>query len=116
MLAREVRVLFSLSGESVVMFAAYGGERLDPRADAPASLEARSLEGRPLAMYHSLTLADRSRLRLSEPRPRLAHIRRTEATEPSVNERREHRTECGARVTTSPLSSRAQEMEAVRAW
>src|SRR6266705_2496617 len=72
MQAREVRVPLSLSGESVVMFAAYGGERLDPRADAPASLEARSLEGRPLAMYHSLTLADRSRLRLSEPRPRLA--------------------------------------------
>src|SRR5437867_13044443 len=106
MLAREVRVLFSLSGESVVMFAAYGGERLDPRADAPASLEARSLEGRPLAMYHSLTPADRSSLMLSEPRPRRAHIPRTEATERGVTERREPRTSGGARVTAAPLSSR----------
>src|SRR2546422_11601197 len=98
MLAREVRVLFSLSGESVVMFAAYGGERLDPRADAPASLEARSLEGRPLAMYHSLTLADRSRLRLSEPRPRLAPNRRTEGTQPGGHESPEDPTERGAPV------------------
>src|SRR5438128_10924290 len=91
MLAREVRVLFSLSGESVVMFAAYGGERLDPRADAPASLNARSLEGRPLAMYHARTPGDRSVLRLPERRPRLAPTRRAHATQTSVKEGRQHR-------------------------
>jgi hypothetical protein len=37
-----------------------------------ASLEARSLEGRPLAMSSSLMLPDRSRLRLLDPRRRLA--------------------------------------------
>jgi hypothetical protein len=31
-----------------------------------AATQARSLEGRPLAMYSSLSLPDRSRLRLSE--------------------------------------------------
>jgi len=37
-----------------------------------ASPEARGLEGRPLAMYSSLRLPDRSRLRLLDPRRRLA--------------------------------------------
>jgi hypothetical protein len=72
MVAREARILLSLSRELVVKFAAHGSERLDPVRNATASTEARSLEGRPLAMYHSLTFADRSRLRLSEPWPRLA--------------------------------------------
>ena len=37
-----------------------------------APTQARSLEGRPLAMYASLRLPDRSRLRLSNPRQRSA--------------------------------------------
>ena len=36
------------------------------------STQARSLEGRPLAMYSSLMLSDRSTLGLWNPRPRLA--------------------------------------------
>jgi len=36
------------------------------------STQARSLEGRPLAMYSSLRLSDRSTLGLWNPRPRLA--------------------------------------------
>src|SRR5207249_6863320 len=50
-------------------------------ADSPAagplrlesvSTQARGLEGRPLAMYSSLMLSDRSTLGLWNPRPRLA--------------------------------------------
>jgi len=37
-----------------------------------ASTQGRSLEGRPLAMYSSLMLSDRSTLGLWNPRPRLA--------------------------------------------
>ena len=37
-----------------------------------ASTQTRSLEGRPLAMYSSLRLSDRSTLELWDPRPRLA--------------------------------------------
>src|SRR5438093_5345226 len=37
-----------------------------------ASTHARRLEGRPLAMYSSLMLSDRSTLGLWNPRPRLA--------------------------------------------
>ena len=40
--------------------------------DESATPEARSLEGRPLAMYSSLMFPDRSRLRLLDPRRRLA--------------------------------------------
>lgn len=43
-----------------------------------ASTQAESLEGRPLAMYNSLMLPDRSRLRLLE-------------LGPGLNERHEHR-------------------------
>ena len=70
-------------------FAAHGGARLDRGRDAiqsqdasapvtgrvlleSDSTQARSLEGRPLAMYASLRLPDRSRLRLSNPRQRSA--------------------------------------------
>jgi hypothetical protein len=75
--------------EPVRKFATYGSARLDPGQDAIQSLdagapvtarllvesaspEARSLEGRPLAMYSSLMLPDRSRLRLLDPRRLLA--------------------------------------------
>src|SRR6266705_361371 len=44
-------------------------DRLLPES---AAAQARSLEGRPLAMYSSLMLPDRSRLRLSESWPRFA--------------------------------------------
>jgi hypothetical protein len=40
--------------------------------DASGSTQARRLEGRPLAMYSSLMLSDRSTLGLWSPRPRLA--------------------------------------------
>ncbi|HZC67024.1 MAG TPA: hypothetical protein VE201_00250, partial [Nitrospirales bacterium] len=70
-------------------FAAYGNARLDPGWDAIQSLDAsapvigrlflesdstqgQSLEGRPLAMYSTLRLPDRSRLRLLNSRQRSA--------------------------------------------
>lgn len=75
--------------EPALKLATYGSARLDPRRDASQSLntgapetgrlllqsdaaQARSLEGRPLSMYSSLVLADRSRLMLLDPRPRIA--------------------------------------------
>jgi hypothetical protein len=89
----RARVLLSLSHEArgqpfkmdemrtepVRKFATYDSARPDPGqeaiqpldAGAPASPEARSLEGRPLAMYSSLMLPDRSRRRLLDPRRQL---------------------------------------------
>lgn len=75
--------------EPALTFATYGSARLDPGRDASESLDAGapvtgrlllesdsaqalSLEGRPLSMYSSLMLADRSRLWLLDPRPRVA--------------------------------------------
>jgi len=75
--------------EPALKLAAYGSARLDRGRDAIQSQgasalvtgrvllesdspEARSLEGRPLAMYASLRLPDRSRLRLSNPGQRSA--------------------------------------------
>jgi hypothetical protein len=69
--------------EPVLTLATYGSARLDPGQDAgapatarllleSASPEARSLEGRPLAMHSSARLPDRSRLRLLDPWRRLA--------------------------------------------
>ena len=46
-------------------------DRLLPES---AAAQARSLEGRPLAMYSSLMLPDRSRLRLSESSPHSASL------------------------------------------
>jgi len=46
-------------------------DRLLPES---AAAQARSLEGRPLAMYSSLMLPDRSRLRLSESWPHSASL------------------------------------------
>jgi len=65
----EHKVLPRSSREPVVKFVADGGERLAPGRTGllllePASTRARSLEGRPVDMYDSLMLPDRSRLRL----------------------------------------------------
>ena len=71
------------------VFATYGSARLDPGRDATQSLDAgapvtgrllllsdstqaRSLEGRSVAMHSSLRLPDRSRLRLLNPPRRVA--------------------------------------------
>ena len=71
-----------------------------------APTQARSLEGRPLAMYSSLMLADRSRLRLLESWPRFAAAFGEQRRPMSgLNERRErmtwieqeHGMDCGAR-------------------
>ena len=89
------------------VFATYGSARLDPGRDATQSLDAgapvtgrllllsdsaqaRSLEGRPLAMYSSVRLPDRSRLRLLDPRPRLtAAFGEQKRPMSGLNERRE---------------------------
>jgi hypothetical protein len=69
MLEHKARVLPGLSREPVVKSAADGSERLalgqvGLRLLEPASTQARNLEGRPVDMYDSLMLPDRSRLRL----------------------------------------------------
>ena len=101
-------------------FAAYGSARLDPGWDAIQSLDAsapvigrlfvesdstqgRSLEGRPLDMYSSLRLPDRSRLRLLNSRQRSAAAF-GEQKRPDGRPQRAPR----AGVTTSPVSSLAQ--------
>jgi hypothetical protein len=86
----EARVLLSPSREARGrLFVIDGRDRLEPGryaiqsldASAPAigrvllesdSTQTRSLEGRPLDMYSSLKLPDRSRLGHSNPRPRSA--------------------------------------------
>ncbi|HZC68717.1 MAG TPA: hypothetical protein VE201_08880 [Nitrospirales bacterium] len=109
--------------ERALNFAAYGSARLDPGWDATQSMDAsapvigrlflesdstqgRSLEGRPLAMYSSLRLLDRSRLRLLNSRQRSAAAF-GEQKRPDVRPQRAPR----AGVTTSPVSSLAQEKE-----
>jgi len=75
--------------------------------------QARNLEGRPLAMDSSLLLPDRSRLRLLEPRPRLAAaFGEQRRPMPGLNERR------GRRRDDISLSSlaRAREGGGVCAW
>ena len=76
------------------------------------STQARSLEGRSLAMYSSLRLPDRSRLRLLDPPRQLAAASGEQKRPMSGNERRE------PGVTTSPLSPRRAEGEGgdVCAW
>ena len=119
----KARVLLSPSREARGrLFVIDGGARLDPGryaiqsldASAPAigcvlfesdSTQTRSLEGRPLAMYSSLRLPDRSRLGRLNPRPRSAPA-------VAVQKRRDVwlRRAPRAGVTTSPLSPLAQEL------
>jgi hypothetical protein len=92
--------------EPALEFATYGSARLDPGRDASQSLgagapetgrlllqsdsaQARSLEGRPLSMYSSLMLADRSRLRLLNPQSRVAAFGEQKRPMSGLNERRE---------------------------
>src|SRR6267143_1161605 len=102
---------------------AYGSIRLDPGRDAIQSLDAsppvtgrvllesdssraRSLEGRPLAMYSLLRLPDSSRLGLLNSR-QLSAAAFGEQKRPDVRAQRAPR----AGVTTSPFSSLAKEKE-----
>jgi hypothetical protein len=77
------------------------------------STQARSPEGRSLAMYSSLRLPDRSRLRLLDP-PRRLSAASGEQKRPMSGFQRVPR----AGVTTSPLSPRRAEGEGadVCAW
>ena len=77
------------------------------------STQARSLEGRSLAMYSSLRLPDRSRLRRLDP-PRRLSAASGEQKRPMSGFQRVPR----AGVTTSPLSPRRAEGEGadVCAW
>jgi hypothetical protein len=84
MSGHEARAIFSLSHDARGRPFKVGALRTAPAlelASAPVtgrvllesdSTQARSLEGRPLSMYASLRLPDRSRLRLSNPPQRSA--------------------------------------------
>ena len=119
----KARVLLSPSREARGRpFVIHGSARLDPGRNALQSLDAsapaigrvlfesdstqtRSLEGRPLDMYSSLRLPDRSRLGQLNPRPRSAPAVGVQKR-PDVWLRRAPR----AGVTTSPLSPLAREL------
>lgn len=122
MLEHKARVLLSSSREARGrLFVIDGSARLDPGrysiqsldASAPAigrvvlesdSTQTPSLEGRPLAMYSTLRLPDRSRLGRLNPRPRSGPAPGV-PQRPDVWLQRAPR----ARVTTSPLSPLARE-------
>jgi len=119
----KARVLLNPSREARGRpFVIHGSARLDPEryalqsldASAPAigrvlfesdSTQTRSLEGRPLDMYSSLRLPDRSRLGQLNPRPRSA---------PAVGVQKRSevwlRRAPRAGGTTSPLSPLAREL------
>lgn len=119
----KARVLLSPSREARGRpFVIHGSARLDPGRSAIQSLDAsaptigrvlfesdstqtRSLEGRPLDMYSSLRLPDRSRLGQLNPRPRSAPAVGVQKR-PDVWLQRAPR----AGVTTSPLSPLAREL------
>ena len=119
----KARVLLSPSREARARpFVIDGSARLDPEryaiqsldASAPAigrvllesdSTQTRSLEGRPLDMYSSLRLPDRSRLGHLNPRPRSAPASGVQKR-PDVWLQRAPR----AGVTTSPPPPLAQEL------
>jgi len=69
MSAHEAR---RLRGQSAIQSLAPGSSATGPLLLESVSTQARSLEGRPVAMYSSLMLSDRSTLGLWNPRPRLA--------------------------------------------
>jgi hypothetical protein len=119
----KARVLLSPSREARGRpFVIHGSARLDPEryaiqsldASAPAigrvlfesdSTQTRGLEGRPLEMYSSLRLPDRSRLGRLNPRPRPAPAVGVQKR-PDVWLQRAPR----AGVTTSPLSPFVREL------
>ena len=119
----KARVLLSPSREARGRpFVIHASARLDPERYALQSLDAsapaigrvlfesdttqtRGLEGRPLDMYSSLRLPDRSRLGQLNPRPRSAPAVGVQKR-PDVWLRRAPR----AGVTTSPLSPLAREL------
>ena len=69
MSAHEAR---RLRGQPAIQSLAPGSSATGPLLLESVSTQARSLEGRPVAMYSSLMLSDRSTLGLWNPRPRLA--------------------------------------------
>ena len=119
----KARALLSPSREARGrLFVVDGSARLDPGryaiqsldASAPAigrvlfesdSTQTRSLDGRPLEMYSSLRLPDRSRLGRPNPRPRLAPAAGVQKRSDLWLQRAPR-----AGVTTSLLSPLAQEL------